>query len=61
MPIIKSVHLIGIYMYCNTLHRTYQLFQSSYELVVLNIVALGNHSHTVKATGSKEMSTFEVC
>lgn len=41
--------------------RTYQLFQPFYEQVVLDFVALDNHSHTARATGSKEMSMFVVC
>lgn len=44
-----------------TLRRTYQLFQPSYEPVVLDSVALDNHSHTVTATGSKGTSMSVVC
>ena len=48
-------------MYDCSLCRTYQLFQPFYEPVVLDSVALDNHSRTVTATGSKGMSMFVVC
>lgn len=42
-------------------HYAYQLSLPSYEPVASDNGALGSHSHTVTATGNKEMSMFVVC